>query len=262
MGVIARLVFVEVTKMARKKSTLMSLSLMALIPLLLYSAIVFGGKSVKVEGPSSSGYFLIVMTLGVIVAFLGPLLASLAGSDLMTGEKRDGTLRYIMIRPVSRGGILLAKSIALFILNLTMVISALIAALAVGYAFMRMGTPVLPSNEKVELASFLGRMVLSALILAVGLTAVSSLSVLIGLVSTSAVLPVALTLGFLIGSKLVGGISSVKDFLLTTHLETAQAFFDKALIPWGSIRGSSLALLAYIAIFISTAMLVYRRQDF
>ena len=57
----------------------------------------------------SNGLYIAVISLFALAAFLLPLLASMAGSQTVAGEAEKGTLRTVLMQPVRRGALLMAK---------------------------------------------------------------------------------------------------------------------------------------------------------
>ena len=57
----------------------------------------------------ANGLYVPLAALAGMSIFLLPLAASMVGGNMIAGEAEHGTLRTILVRPVNRGSLLLAK---------------------------------------------------------------------------------------------------------------------------------------------------------
>ena len=85
--------------------------------------------------PGTGPPFLSVLTdgtlfplaaLGVVLPLLLPIAVAVLGGDAIAGESQTGTLRYLLVRPVGRTHLLLAKlvTVVAFVLLAVLVVAA------------------------------------------------------------------------------------------------------------------------------------------
>jgi hypothetical protein len=84
-----------------------------------------------------AGYALMVRNMVVL-----PLLLVLATAATVAGERRDNTLREVLVRPVSRWSVVLAKMGALLVLSLASLVLSLVLSLGLGAALFDTATPI------------------------------------------------------------------------------------------------------------------------
>ena len=106
------------------------LAVLAAIPAALALAVYLSGGPSAGRGPtfldqvSHNGMFAALTGLFVIQPFFLPLATGLFAGDSIAGEAQGGTLRYLLIRPVPRGRLVLAKYASAMTLLATMLTSA------------------------------------------------------------------------------------------------------------------------------------------
>jgi len=85
----------------------------------------------------SAGYALMVRNMVVL-----PLILLLATAAAVAGERRDGTLREVLVRPVPRWSVVLAKATALFSLSAACLALTLVVGLALGAGMFDASAPI------------------------------------------------------------------------------------------------------------------------
>ena len=78
--------------------------------------------------------------LGVVLPLLLPIAVAVLGGDAIAGESQTGTLRYLLVRPVGRTHLLLAKLVTV----VAFVLLAVLVVAAVSYAEGRLCWERLP----------------------------------------------------------------------------------------------------------------------
>ncbi|MEA2520639.1 MAG: type transport system permease protein, partial [Actinomycetota bacterium] len=83
-----------------------------------------------------SGYFAALSGLSVIQPYLLPLAAGMLVGDTIAGEAQAGTLRSLLVRPVSRTRLVLAKyAAAMTFIGVLVTITLVVGVVAGGAAF-------------------------------------------------------------------------------------------------------------------------------
>jgi ABC-2 type transport system permease protein len=121
---------VELRKLVRRPRTWVSIGLLCALPTLV--AVFLAVTDIRPEPGQEPAFLAAVLANGalfpaaalaiVLPIFLPVVVAVLAG-DAVAGEASSGMLRYLLIRPVSRTRLLVAKLVALTVFVLVAVVS-------------------------------------------------------------------------------------------------------------------------------------------
>ncbi|MBU4192832.1 MAG: ABC transporter permease, partial [Proteobacteria bacterium] len=116
-GALGRLVRAELRLvLGRRRNQVLVIGL-GFVPLLLGLVLFFTQHSeLGGQGPgfiaqaTQNGLFLVVASLFVCLPFLLPLTVAIGSGDAVAGEAAAGTLRYLLLLPVDRTRLLVAKA--------------------------------------------------------------------------------------------------------------------------------------------------------
>lgn len=196
-----------------------------------------------------------------------PLLISFVAGDLLAGEATAGTYRLILIRPVSRTRIFLAKFSTTVLY--TGVFVSFLGAFSVGLAYillgggdmlvMERGILILPASDVAW------RFVLAYTFAIWSMLSIASIALFFSSFVENAIGPIVGTMGVLIVSMILTVMpleffDSIRPGLFTTHTNLWQkAFHDP--VPWDAIQESVLVLGLYIAASAVGAWAIFTRRD-
>jgi ABC-2 type transport system permease protein len=113
---IGRLLWSEVVWVFRRPRTWISLILLALVPVVIAIGIQISGGPRGSRGGSiysviaGNGFVLPIIALAANLTLLLPLVAAMWSADAIAGESSHGTLRGLLIAPVSRVRLLAVKA--------------------------------------------------------------------------------------------------------------------------------------------------------
>ena len=96
--------------------------------------------------------------LVVVIPIFLPMAVSVVVGESIAGEAGTGTLRYLLVVPVSRTRLLVTKLIAVTVWCLLIVSVVVAAGLAIGFALFPAGQVTLFSGTQISLAAALGRL--------------------------------------------------------------------------------------------------------
>ena len=96
----------------------------------------------------SDGTLFPLAALGVVPPLLLPIAVAVLGGDAIAGESQTGTLRYLLVRPVGRTHLLLAKLVTV----VAFVLLAVLVVAAVSYAEGRLLLGRAPATGTVSLS--------------------------------------------------------------------------------------------------------------
>jgi ABC-2 type transport system permease protein len=254
------LVSLELGKWFHLSSVRFSTVLLTLLPLMwAYAPGIFDVYGVFLV----SGFQVPALSLLSGMEFLFPLLTAIISAELLGVEISYGTLRAMLLRPVSRaqwllGKLLVAVLMPFMLLGFVLLVS-LLAGLAFGYGPFVGGTGLgagglvgegltVPSTAMLELLGAFTRAAFS-------LVPVSLLGLLLTVVFMNTASGALATLGILIVSGLFVVFPGVSPYLPTTLLDSY--------LPSAGGQGFSLLLTGVYSLLLAlAAMVVFERKDF
>jgi ABC-2 type transport system permease protein len=261
----------ELTKLLFQKRTYVGWIGLLIIPIVIVVALRL--RSPSSQGDAGPGGFFILAAhngllvplaaIGLLTAFLLPLLAAMAGSYQLAGEAESGTIKTWLVHPVSRGGVLVSKwaVAALYLLAGLALVAA--GAYVVGVAVFGAHAPALLSGGTVSIAHGLWLTLLTYLFVAAGMVCVISLAMLLSTLTDSSLTAAIGTLVILIVMQVLGAFSYfdfLKPYLFTSHLDAWQGFFQRT-IDWAPVEKGLLAFGVYIVASTAAAWYLFRRKD-
>ena len=291
-----KLLKIELFKIFKRPRTYIAFGAIAAIVFLIQVALKFDGKSYvdllmsnlsgsfefsdDFKGKLLNGYLICFVILNTLLIQM-PLLVALIAGDSIAGEANMGTLRLSLTKPVSRTEYMLVKFAASVVYTLALLIW--MAALALFGSMLIFGTNdlvVLRSEGIEQMKSFdvLWRYFAAFGYAAVALTTVSALAFLLSVFAENSIGPIIATMSIVIVFTILSEMNipiydeTIKPYLFTSHMVAWKGFFYvKAKAEGTTINGSienfpavvrSLGILiAYIFVFLGTAIWVFRKKD-
>lgn len=202
---------------------------------------------------------------GAMLTFV-PLFVCLVVGDLIAGESSDGTLRPLLVRPLSRAKVLMAKYAAAVIYTFALTMFLGLAALTVSRLFIgqgdlfavEKGIAIFARDE--ALARIAAAYALSALgMLSVG-TIAFFLSTMVGN-SLAALGGAMMTMYALLIMASIPYFEDASRYFFTTHIVAMRREIFSMPIAWNEVAISSAYLGAYVVVFFAAAMIVFTRKD-
>jgi ABC-2 type transport system permease protein len=288
-----RLLQIELFKIFRRPRTYISFAAIAAMILIIQLGLKFDGQSylqLLMSGISDSFYIPYGMILnGYLVAFVilntllihVPLLVALVAGDAIAGEANMGTLRLLVCRPVSRTQLMLAKFAASVIYTVMLLVWMALLALFLSMLFFGTNDMLIARNDVMEQIGrndVLWRYIAAFGYAAVALSTVAALAFLLSVFAENAIGPIVSTISIVIVLTILSEMkiplydNTVKPYLFTSHMLAWKGFFySKAGGDGQAVKGSienlpailrSLGiLLTYIVLFVSTAIIVFKKKD-
>jgi ABC-2 type transport system permease protein len=211
----------------------------------------------------SNGLYVAIGSLFALSAFLLPLLASMAGSQTIAGEAENGTLRTVLMQPVRRGSLLLAKW---FVANIYIAIGLIILALGsliAGGAFYGIHSMLLLTGETVGVGHSLWLLLLAHLLVLFGMAAVVSLALALSTLTNSGLTAMAAGLVLVIIMLILGSLSVfdfLRPYLFTSHFTAFIQLFSQP-IDWVPIRDALINFGVWTVGMTGVAWLLFRHKD-
>ncbi len=260
------MITVEARKQVWRLRTYVGLGLLALIPIIF--TIAFKVNPPHRGGPgffdlATSGINVPIAVLGGVSAFLLLVVVSLFAGETVAGEADWGTLRYLLVRPVSRNRVLgsklaIAAGLAVFASFLVTVVGLVAGTLAFGWH------PITaPSLAVVSQTSALGRLALSTLYVAWCQAAYFSFAFMLSTMTDAAFGAVAGGVGLGVVSQILNNISALNgtSYVYPTHyLNAWQGLFFPGAQHTGMVQGVILQV-PYVIVFLGVAWWWFNRKD-
>ncbi|MCE3554186.1 ABC transporter permease [Pseudonocardia sp. RS11V-5] len=265
---LGRMLAAEVRWVFRRPRTLVTLGLFALIPILIAIGVVVADRSGGgglIGAVAGNGLVLPIAALTVALALLLPLAVAMAAADAIAGEAANGTLRGLLLAPVSRLRLVGVKAFGVLVVaaatTLTIAVVGVLAGMVVvGSAD---GGMVTLSGTTLGLGAGLARVALVAVWVVGQLAAVGAVALAVSSLTEHPLVVLASVLGGLIAFGVLGAIPALdwlQPWLLTSGWSAgADALRDP--ITLDAMGSSTLRALCYAAIGVGFAVWRMQRRD-
>ncbi len=261
---------VELSKLLRRPRTWITIALLAGLPVVVGVFLRTSGIGPRPgEGPAllsdvlNNGVLFPVAALALILPIFLPVATAVIVGDSIAGEANAGTLRYLLVRPVPRARLLVAKlvTVVVFVL-LAVVVVAAIGYVAGGILFglepvtSVSGSTLSTQDVALRTLVAIGYITLSML----GLAAIAVFA------STRTDSPLAAALAALatfVTSQVLDLIEStqaIRPYLPTHYWLSFVDLFRDPILWYEVSRGAALQLV-YIAVFLGAAWASFATKD-
>ena len=216
--------------------------------------------------------------VGKHFATLHEVIAGMFAGDSVAGDAGWGNLRYLLMRPVPRGRLLVAKAMVAGALIWAATILVALAGLIAGVLLFGAKTVSVPHFDPSALSlgggglvtGFqLGRGVLLLRVaiatgyVAFGFTALLALGTFFSILTETAASAIGATIGVYIVSEILDGITQlgrIRYFFPTHYFSAWESMFTDNRYSRDMITGV-IAQLVYLAVFGTVAVVWFRRKD-
>ena len=265
---------VELVKLLRRPRTWVTIAALNALPTLVAVLLALTDLGPRPgTGPPflsavlTDGALFPLAALGIVLPLFLPVAVAVVGGDAIAGEVQSDTLRYLLVRPVSRGRLLVAKLVSV----VAFVVIAALAIALVGYVEGRLllgraratSGVVSVSGSTLTQTQLFERTLLAFVYIMIAMLGVAAIAVLLSTVTDSAVAASLGTICFLVASTVLLGLDaadSLRPYLLTRYwLAFVDLFRDP--IRWREIIHGVLAQLAYLVVFASAAWANFATKD-
>lgn len=248
----------ELTVLFGRRRTWAMLVTISLIPIFLAIAVSLSGKTLPPgEGPpfldrvSQNGLFVGFTAMILAIPLFLPLTIGVVAGDTIAGEANTGTLRYLLIAPVNRAKLLVAKFIGAAVFSVAATFILMITGIIVGAILFPIGPVTLLSGDVVSIPNALLRIFLVAIYVTISLLGLSVIGLFI---STLTVIPVgamAATVVVSTVSQILGSLPQIKVIhsFLPSYYWLGLADILRAPMDLTSMARNALLQLAYLTVF-------------
>jgi ABC-2 type transport system permease protein len=261
-GALARLVGAELRLVLGRRRNQVLVAGLSLMPLLLGLVLFFTqGDELGDQGPgfiaqvTQNGLFLVVAALFLSLPMLLPLTVAVASGDAVAGEASAGTLRYLLLIPVSRGRLLLAKAVGALVLVGAGVTAIAVSGLLTGAVLFGLHDVVLLTGTTVPLLDGIVRVVGAVVYIGLSLTGLVTVGLFLSTLTEVPIAAMAATAVVSIVSVVLdslGALSAIHPYLLTHHWFDFAEFL-RYQVDWGVLGQGMLVQGAWVLVFSTLA---------
>jgi ABC-2 type transport system permease protein len=263
---------VELGKVARRPRTWVSIALLCALPALVA---VFLAVTDRGPGPGEDPAFLSAVlangalfpaaALAIVLPIFLPVAVAVVGGDAIAGEATSGMLRYLLLRPVGRTRLLVAKLVSLVVYVVVAVVAVALSAYLVGVSLFASEPAAVTTVAGATLTTteLTLRLIGAVAYVAVSMLGVGAIALFLSTLTDS---PLGATLGALaalVTSQVLVALEAagVVSPYLPTRYWLAWIDFFRDPILWRDIeRGAALQLI-YVAVFLAMAWANFATRD-
>lgn len=261
---------VEWSKQARRLRTRLGLGAMIVVPGLVALAFQLGGSPSPRPGETAdffafatrSGLNFAVVALLAMSNFFLLVVVALFSGEALSGEATWGSLRYLLVRPVTRSRLLGTKVLVAYLLSIMATVLVSVSGLAFGTAFFGWHAVTTPLGS-FAIGPSLGRLVIATLYVAWSMSGMVALAFLLSTTTDAVIGPVGGTVCLAVVSEILDNISALRAvrYGLPTHYWQAwTGLFSQPVQTAEMWRGVALQV-PYVAVFGLVAWRWFSRKD-
>jgi ABC-2 type transport system permease protein len=149
---------VELSKLARRPRTWVSIGLLCLLPTVVAIFLATtrispppGQGAAFLSAVLQSGTLYPAAALALVLPIFLPVAVAVVAGDSVAGEAAQGTLRYLLVRPVRRTTLLVAKLVSVIVFVVVAVAAVAGTSYVVGVSLFGAGDPVAVVNSLPEI---------------------------------------------------------------------------------------------------------------
>jgi ABC-2 type transport system permease protein len=266
-------ILVELRKLLTRPRTWVSVLLLCLLPVVVAVLLALTRVAPRPgEGPTllsavlGNGALYPAAALGIVLPFFLPIAVAVVAGEAVAGEAASGTLRYLLVRPVTRTRLLVAKLVAVLTFTLVCVIAVAVTGYLAGVTLLgtaSAATTTTLSGTSLTTADLAWRTAVMVAYLGWSMVGVASVSLLL---STATDSPLAAALGglaVLVSSTVLVALDAagpVRDYLPTRYwLAWVDLFRDPVL--WHDVNRGVLVQAAYVVVLLGAAWANFATRD-
>ena len=212
---------------------------------------------------TENGLFVALAALTIEIGLFLPLAVSVVSGDSVAGEANIGTLRYLLVTPVTRLRLLLVKYAGIVVGGFVATYVVTLVGMAMGLALFGGGSMTLLSGTQISFAAGLLRVLLAASYLACGLAALGAFGLFVSTLTEQPIAAMIATIMFSSTSFVLDSIPQVgwlHPYLLTHHwLDFGDLFRDP--IAWNNIVAGLALAASYAVVFFAAAWARFTTKD-
>ncbi len=264
---------VELLKMLRRPRTWVTIALLNALPTVVAVLLAVTDLAPQPgEGPAflsavlTDGTLFPLAALAIVLPLLMPVAVALHAGESVAGEAAGGTLRYLLVRPVGRSRLLVAKLVGIMAFVLLAVVVVAVVAYVVGSLLLGGGTGTTVtglSGSSLTSTQLVERTLLSIVYVALSMLGVAALALFLSTLSDSSLGAAMGALAFLVASTLLLTLDAARalhPYLPTRYWLAFVDFFRDPILWRDVVRGVVLEGV-YVVVFLAAAWASFTTKD-
>ncbi|MEJ7706935.1 MAG: ABC transporter permease [Nocardioidaceae bacterium] len=262
---------VELRKLVRSPRTWVTIALLDALPTLVAILLALTDLGPRPgTGPAflsavlSDGSLFPLAAIAIVLPLFLPAAVAVIAGDAIAGEAQAGTLRYLLVRPVGRTRLLVAKLLAVIAFVLLAVLVVAVTAYIVGTLLLGnqpLATSV--SGSTLTSSQVAWRTALSLAYATLSMLGVAAIALFLSTVSDSPLAAAMGALAALIASTLLltlDAAHSLQPYLPTRYWLSFVDLFRDPILWRNVVRGTALQGV-YVAVFLAAAWANFTTKD-
>jgi ABC-2 type transport system permease protein len=272
-------IVVELVKLVRRPRTWLTIALLCLLPILVAGFVAARHLApAPGQGPAflsavlNNGALYPAAAMAMVVPVFLPVAVAVLAGDSVAGEAAGGTLRYLLVRPVGRTHLLIAKLVSVTAFVLMAVVAVVVTSFVTGAVLFGLGAPAAVgqaggttslSGVPLTPTQLALRMLAAVVFITISMLGVAAIAVFLSTVTDSALGAALGALAVLVASELllVLDAADVIHPFLPTRYWLAWVDFFRDPVFWRDIeRGIGLQLV-YLVVLLGAAWANFVTKD-
>ncbi|MGM9929697.1 MAG: ABC transporter permease [Bacillus sp. (in: firmicutes)] len=202
-----------------------------------------------------------------IISFIS-ILTIVVASSIVANEFSTGTIKLLLIRPVSRVKVLFSKYISVLLFSLILIVLSFVVSLIIGavlFGFSDVGPQLLYNDGQVMEQSQIWYAFVTFLLNSVSLLMLTTMAFMISTVFRNSSLAIGISIFLLLMggnlSFILAGYFDWAKYILFNNLDLISYYNGTPLIEGMTLSFSLLTLLAYFLIFHIVSFLFFTKRD-
>ena len=266
------MITVELIKLWRRPRTWVSLLLLVALPALvaIFLAVTHigpqpGQQPAFLAAVLANGALFPAAALAIVLPIFLPVAVAVVGGDSIAGEASSGMLRYLLVRPVRRTTLLLAKLFSMTVFVLVAVIAVAVSGYILGVNLFHAepGAVTSVSGPSLTAGQLILRIVAAVGYVAVSMLGVGAIAMFLSTLSDSALGAALGALAVMVASQILvtlDAASSVRPYLPTRYWLAWVDLFREPIL-WRDIERGLGIQLVYVVVFLGAAWANFATKD-
>jgi ABC-2 type transport system permease protein len=259
----------ELRLVLRRRRNIALVAVLCCFPVLIGTAVKLSAPSNDGDGPpflsqvTDNGLFLVFTSLTVLLPFFLPLAVSVAAGEAIAGEANIGTLRNLLVVPVSRTRLLLVKFSASVVFALVCTVAVALVGVVVGLVLFPHGAVTLLSGSTISYGDALWRALLVAGYVTLMLAGLCAIGMFVSTLTEVPIGAMAATAVLAIVSEIADSIPQINAIhpYLFSHPWLSFGDLLRSPIAWHGVQMGVLTQVAYLAVFLPLAWARLQTKD-
>jgi ABC-2 type transport system permease protein len=267
---------VELVKLLRSRRTWATIALIDALPTLVAVLLALTDLGPRPgTGPAflsavlTDGTLFPLAAMGIVLPLFLPIAVSITAGEAIAGEAQQGTLRYLLVRPVGRTRLLVAKLVSVMAFVVLTVLVVAITAYVLGVLLLgnetvtTTGPATSVSGSSMSTPELVGRTLLALAYAMLCMLGVAAIALFLSTVAESPLGAALGTMAILVASTLLltlDAADSIAPYLPTRYwLAFVDLFRDPIL--WRDVLRGVLLQAVYFVVFLGAGWANFMTKD-